>query len=82
MPTRKPLIATTWLLASLALLSACGGGDTATPAVALTTTVPAAAKLDVVATFSILGDLVQNVGGDRVALRMLVGPGGDTHLRT
>ncbi|MGH2602505.1 MAG: metal ABC transporter solute-binding protein, Zn/Mn family [Dehalococcoidia bacterium] len=36
-------------------------------------------RLPVVATFSILGDIVQNVGGDRIDLRTLVGPNGDTH---
>ncbi len=33
-----------------------------------------------VASFSILGDLVQQVGGDRVAVDVLVGPGSDTHV--
>lgn len=33
----------------------------------------------VVATFSILGDFVKNVGGDRVEVATLVGPGGDVH---
>ncbi|MGF3027942.1 metal ABC transporter substrate-binding protein [Methylobacterium aquaticum] len=33
----------------------------------------------VVATFSILGDLVRQVGGDRVAVTTLVGPNGDAH---
>jgi zinc/manganese transport system substrate-binding protein len=37
-------------------------------------------KISVVATFSILGDLVQNVGGDRVAVTALVGPNSDTHV--
>lgn len=36
-------------------------------------------KLRVVATFSILGDLVRNVGGDLIDLRVLVGPDADTH---
>lgn len=35
--------------------------------------------LPVVATFSILGDIVAQVGGDRVAATTLVGPGADTH---
>jgi zinc/manganese transport system substrate-binding protein len=37
-------------------------------------------KLNVVATFSILGDFVANVGGDRVAVTTLVGPNGDAHV--
>jgi zinc/manganese transport system substrate-binding protein len=37
-------------------------------------------KLKVVTTFSILGDLVKNVGGDRVAVSALVGPNGDAHV--
>jgi zinc/manganese transport system substrate-binding protein len=36
-------------------------------------------KLNAVATFSILGDLVRNVGGDRVAVDTLVGPNGNAH---
>jgi zinc/manganese transport system substrate-binding protein len=39
-------------------------------------------KLDVVATFSILGDFVKNVGGDRVFVSTLVDPNGDTHVYT
>jgi zinc/manganese transport system substrate-binding protein len=44
--------------------------------------VPARAqqRVPVVATFSILGDLVKNVGGDRIALTSLVGPDGDVHV--
>jgi zinc/manganese transport system substrate-binding protein len=43
--------------------------------------VPAAAEPPkVVATFSVLGDMVRNVGGDRVELTTLVGPDGDTEL--
>ena len=38
-----------------------------------------APRLPVVASFSILGDLVAQVGGERVALQVLVGPGGDAH---
>jgi zinc/manganese transport system substrate-binding protein len=37
-------------------------------------------RLDVVASFSILGDLARNVGGDRVNVTTLVGPNGDVHV--
>jgi zinc/manganese transport system substrate-binding protein len=37
-------------------------------------------KLPVVASFSILGDFVREVGGERVALALLVGPDGDAHV--
>jgi zinc/manganese transport system substrate-binding protein len=39
-------------------------------------------RLNVVASFSILGDLVRNVGGDRVSVTTLVGPDGDVHVYT
>jgi len=54
-----------WLVA-LALLAV------ATPA--------RADRLNVVASFSILGDLVRNVGGDKVDVTTLVGPDGDAHV--
>jgi zinc/manganese transport system substrate-binding protein len=40
----------------------------------------AAEKLPVVATFSVIGDMVAAVGGDHVQLATLVGPGGDAEL--
>jgi len=56
------------LLATVMLLVAAAG--------------PASAqdRLKVVATFSILADLVRNVGGDRVEVAALVGPNGDAHV--
>ena len=42
----------------------------------------AAGTLNVVAGFSILGDFVRNVGGDRVSVTTLVGPDGDAHVYT
>ncbi|ATE61051.1 metal ABC transporter solute-binding protein, Zn/Mn family [Thauera sinica] len=39
----------------------------------------AAPALEVTASFSILGDFVRQVGGDRVAVRVLVGPDEDAH---
>ena len=40
----------------------------------------AAERLNVVASFSILGDFVRNIGGDRVNLTTLVGARGDVHV--
>src|ERR1700674_2241205 len=37
-------------------------------------------KIKAMATFSILGDLVANVGGDRLEVATLVGPSGDAHV--
>ena len=37
-------------------------------------------KMRVLATFSILGDLIKNVGGDRVEVTTLVGPDSDSHV--
>jgi zinc/manganese transport system substrate-binding protein len=39
-------------------------------------------RLNVVASFSILGDFASNVGGDRVSVSTLVGPNGDVHVYT
>lgn len=38
------------------------------------------APIKAVASFSILGDMVQKVGRDRVVVDVLVGPGGDAHV--
>jgi zinc/manganese transport system substrate-binding protein len=37
-------------------------------------------KIKAVTSFSILGDLLRNVGGDRVEVETLVGPNGDVHV--
>ena len=49
---------------------------------ALVTAAPLRAqdRVNIVASFSILGDFVQNVGGDRVRLTTLVGPDSDVHV--
>lgn len=49
-------------------------------ALLFTQTAHAQDKLKTVATFSILADLVKNVGGDRVDVQALVGPNGDAHV--
>ena len=51
-------------------------------ALAVATTSPpwAADKLKVVTTFTILGDMVRNVGREHVALTTLVGPDADAHV--
>jgi zinc/manganese transport system substrate-binding protein len=43
---------------------------------------PAQDRLDVVASFSILGDFARNVGGERASVTTLVGPDGDVHVYT
>src|SRR6267154_6798928 len=50
--------------------------------VLVATGIPARAgdRLNVVASFSILGDFVRNLGGDRVNVATLVGPDGDVHV--
>ena len=42
--------------------------------------VQAAKPSPVVATFSILGDMVERIGGEHVAVTTLVGPDGDAHV--
>jgi zinc/manganese transport system substrate-binding protein len=60
----------TLLIMCMGWLGTCGVAPAQAPA----------EKLEVVATFSILGDFVREVGGDRVALTTLVGPDGDAHV--
>ena len=66
------------MLARRALLAS------ATAVLALSLAAPASAQPDrplpVVATFSILGDMVKRIGGEQVAVTTLVGPDGDTHV--
>ena len=55
----------------------------ATAAVALSIAAPMAhadSELSVVATFSILGDMVAQIGGEHVEVTTLVGPEGDAHV--
>ncbi len=68
MLTRRP-----WLAAAFAL-------GIAAPAAAQDATPAAAPQIPVVASFSILGDFVKEVGGDRVAVTTLVGSNGDAHV--
>jgi zinc/manganese transport system substrate-binding protein len=49
-------------------------------ATAMTAPATAEDKLDVVASFSIIGDFARIVGGDRIALTTLVGSDGDAHV--
>ena len=67
-PRPRPALPRRLLLASATLLALLGN-----PAFAAT-------PLPVTATFSILGDWVQVVGGDRVAVTTLVGPDEDAHV--
>jgi zinc/manganese transport system substrate-binding protein len=63
------VLAKRWLVLSVAL----GGALLASQALAQS-------KIKVVATFSVLGDLVKNVGGERVEGAVLVGSNGDAHV--
>jgi len=67
------------LAIGLATLPLLAWAQTPTAAPAVT---PAAAPtpLPVVASFSILGDVVAQVGGPHIALTVLVGPGSDAHV--
>ena len=66
MPTRRAL-----LMSATALLAV----TLAAPAIA-----ESQRPTPVVATFSILGDMVERIGGEHVAVTTLVGPDGDTHV--
>jgi zinc/manganese transport system substrate-binding protein len=59
-----------WRLSSLVCLAL----------IAIASPVRAQGRLNVVASFSILGDFVRTVGGDRVDVVTLVGPDGDVHV--
>ena len=61
------------IVATLALIAALGAGSDE---------VQAQDRLKVVASFSILADFAKNVGGDRIEVATLVGPGGDAHVYT
>jgi zinc/manganese transport system substrate-binding protein len=70
MKTRRTLLQSTTALVALALAA-----PAATPAAAQTDE-----PIPVVATFSILGDMVERIGGEHVAVTTLVGPNGDAHV--
>jgi zinc/manganese transport system substrate-binding protein len=63
------------VVASLALL-----GIMPTAIVARAAGAANVAPWPLVASFSVLADLCRNVGGERVSVRALVGPNGDTHV--
>lgn len=48
--------------------------------IAVTAASARAEPVPVVATFSVIGDMVKQIGGERIALTVLVGPDGDTHV--
>ncbi len=65
--SRRFVLASAIGLAAAALLPSMALAQTPTP-------------IKVVASFSILGDLVKQVGGDHVSVDVLVGPGADAHV--
>ena len=66
MPTRRALLTSAAALLALSL---------AAPAIAQSDR-----PMPVVATFSILGDMVKRIGGEHIAVTTLVGSDGDTHV--
>ena len=66
MPTRRALLTSAAAVLALSL---------AAPSIARSD-----GPMPVVATFSILGDMVKRIGGEHVAVTTLVGPDGDTHV--
>jgi zinc/manganese transport system substrate-binding protein len=71
----KDLIMLTRRTALFLLAGSLALGSSLMPAMA-----QAPETMKVVATFSILADIVRNVGGDRVEVTELVGPNGDAHV--
>jgi zinc/manganese transport system substrate-binding protein len=69
---RKETIMTRRVLVALAFVALAWFG--------LTSVASAADKLKVAASFSVLGDMVKQVGGDRVDVVTFVGPNGDAHV--
>jgi len=79
-PTRR-LIASALSLLVAGLIVGCGRESAPPPTTGPgSTTPPAAPKVKVVATFSILADMVANVGGERVEVSSLVGRDSDAHV--
>lgn len=66
------------------LLVGCGnaGSSASTSGAATGQASPAAGSINVIATTSIIADLVKNVGGNRVNVRTLLTPGTDPHTYT
>ena len=64
MPIRRSYLASASLCAALSICAPAWADE----------------PVSVVATFSILGDMVERIGGEHVALETLVGPDGDTHV--
>jgi zinc/manganese transport system substrate-binding protein len=68
-----------WLAAALALMLLIAGCDERSGGIAEPATQGTSDKIRVVATTSIIGDWVRNIGGDQVDPTVLVGPDGDPH---
>jgi manganese/zinc/iron transport system substrate-binding protein len=75
MVNRRTLLVCPLLLAASVLLSGCPRGHDGGRASG-----PGAGKVRVVATIGMLADAAKNVGGDRVDVEALMGPGVDPHL--
>jgi len=76
---KRPGLQVQWL-GSLVILSLILSACTAVTPTALPSPADSGGPLTAVATYSVLGDLVQQVAGDKVQLTVLVGADGDPHV--
>jgi manganese/zinc/iron transport system substrate-binding protein len=79
MANRNPSFLLRILLTSLVLFTGCQNGNTST-ATTENSSSSNGGRLKVVATVGMVADIVREIGGERIELAQLMGPGVDPHL--